>query len=514
MDSRWFESIIAAPLAVDLVVRMTILLALGWLVHLALWRANPRWRMLLWRTVTVGLLALPAVVLLLPAIEIEVQMPETRRGAAPVETNAAADWNGGVGFSAAENDRQVPQSGATGRLTGLLGEGKNRAVRVGTTVWLGILAWLAIRFWVGSRLAAHLTRKSRPAPDEIVETCRRVAAILNSPSPVSVRVTAELSTPLLTGLRRPVLLLPAQVCGSSYRAELPGIIAHELAHLRTNDLFWSCLVHWLAIVLWFHPLAWRIRGAHAAACEQASDAVSAHFVGSVGRYSRTLARVAVELVACPPVMSGIPMARVSEIQRRLERLKRRVFFAPLQRRYAVAACLGALLAVGGLGALRLAYAAETPEATGDVTEPATTAQTGLPDVATDEEPEPKKEPVDLNQLAGLDTQLSSSWPQVLRVSLAQGTTKTRTLDIWSWNGGLMEYEIATDPSALLEIVPASGRTRGEVNTHAVHFKTANLPPGVHNASITINANAPNSPVTIPVEITVTPATSIPMPAGW
>jgi hypothetical protein len=145
------------------------------------------------------------------------------------------------------------------------------------------------------------------------------------------------------------------VAESASSVELRAILAHELSHLRSNDLPWGYLLHWLSIVLWFHPLDWRIHPAHASACEGVSDGIAADFVGDVGGYSRTLARVALALASRARAAVGIPMARVSDISRRLRALKRRVFPAPLARGAVVVSILGGLQATALLGCLRLDY---------------------------------------------------------------------------------------------------------------------------------------------------------------
>ena len=50
----------------------------------------------------------------------------------------------------------------------------------------------------------------------------------------------------------------------------------------------------VSILLWFHPLAWRIGSAHRAACDAVCDAVAASYLGDVAVYCRTLAEVALE----------------------------------------------------------------------------------------------------------------------------------------------------------------------------------------------------------------------------
>ena len=116
----------------------------------------------------------------------------------------------------------------------------------------------------------------------------------------AVRVvrSAEVATPCLAGLFRPVLLLPERE--GHGRDDLPAILAHELAHARNHDLAWNLAAHLASIVLWFHPLAWRMRSAHAAACDAVSDAVAADYLGDVASYGRTLARLAVRAASSGP----------------------------------------------------------------------------------------------------------------------------------------------------------------------------------------------------------------------
>ncbi len=172
---------------------------------------------------------------------------------------------------------------------------------------------------------------------------------------VEVIQSTEVESPFLCGLRRPLLLLPVRMCEASYREDLPGILAHELTHARLHDVPWNVGLQLIAIVLWFHPLIWRMRKAHLAACELVSDAASASFVGDVAAYCRTLARAAVDARASLPA-AGITMARISTIGRRLGALKRGVSHLPLRRRSMIGCGLAALLAVAVIGSLHFALA--------------------------------------------------------------------------------------------------------------------------------------------------------------
>ena len=75
MISDGWQAILDAPLWALLLTKATAILLAAWLAHLALARTNPCWRVLLWRVAAVGLIALPAVAWLLPAVTIHVQQP-------------------------------------------------------------------------------------------------------------------------------------------------------------------------------------------------------------------------------------------------------------------------------------------------------------------------------------------------------------------------------------------------------------------------------------------------------
>ena len=80
------QPFIDAPVWVVLLLKITAILFAAWLAHRVLARTNPRWRVLLWRVTAVGLIVLPAVAWLLPALEIHVQQSSPVEEAAAVAT--------------------------------------------------------------------------------------------------------------------------------------------------------------------------------------------------------------------------------------------------------------------------------------------------------------------------------------------------------------------------------------------------------------------------------------------
>ena len=378
------QSIVDAPGWVVLVLKITAILMAAWLVHLALMGANPRWRVLLWRVTAVGLIALPPVAWLLPAINIRVGQAAAATQAVDIPTPApvlAADRDVGTLPQADSRATCRTDRRYTDYRYGPMGRRMKSAPHhcrslkptfphPGSRPHHGIPGDSSPSGWplsgflpaayaldtagFGVWPAAPSNRRNGFATE-----CLRVAQAVDCRVGVEVLQSTAVQSPLLCGLRRQRLLLPAAMCEDAYRADLPAIFAHELAHVRSRDVLWNLGLHLISVALWFHPFAWRMRRAHLAACELVSDAVSASFVGDVTEYCRTLARVAVHAYASIPA-TGIAMARRSSISRRLGALKRKVFSLPLHRRSAIGFGLAALLTVAVLGVLQFALAAPPP----------------------------------------------------------------------------------------------------------------------------------------------------------
>ena len=74
--TTWLTQLADGPLWMLLLAKASVLLVLAWLLHFSLSRANPRWRVLLWRSLAVGLVALPVAEILTPELPVEIARPE------------------------------------------------------------------------------------------------------------------------------------------------------------------------------------------------------------------------------------------------------------------------------------------------------------------------------------------------------------------------------------------------------------------------------------------------------
>lgn len=95
-------------------------------------------------------------------------------------------------------------------------------------------------------------RWKRPAsPAEQAEADRRAEALGIGRHPALYRCAA-VSTPMLTGLLHPVILLPLGLKGEALSVALD----HELRHAQRHDLWYKALLLWVRCLHWFNPLAW------------------------------------------------------------------------------------------------------------------------------------------------------------------------------------------------------------------------------------------------------------------
>jgi hypothetical protein len=82
--SRWIETGVGADWAVGFLAKLTLLLVVAWLLHSALVRANPRWRVLVWRGSAASALIVLALTLAGPAISLAVLPPITESSSTSV----------------------------------------------------------------------------------------------------------------------------------------------------------------------------------------------------------------------------------------------------------------------------------------------------------------------------------------------------------------------------------------------------------------------------------------------
>jgi len=213
-------------------------------------------------------------------------------------------------------------------------------------VWLvGFLAVLE-RLIRQHRKVSELIQRSHPVSDpRMLEHLNTLATAMGLKQPVSVRSCIDSGAPLITGLRRPVIIFPASALSSLGENSLKLSLAHELAHLKRQDLLWSWVPILANAFFWFFPASWLSLREYSQAREEACDADALRVTrGQPDTYSRLL----LAFGTCRQPWAAIAVCGASphfhHLKRRLTTLQRFSVDARDRARLAFAA-VGALLLV-------------------------------------------------------------------------------------------------------------------------------------------------------------------------
>lgn len=172
---------------------------------------------------------------------------------------------------------------------------------------LPVLIWAAGALLLGAYFLVGWLRFTRrfagaaPAANETIDGCVEAFGFRRSPV---IRCTADSRAPLTYGIRRPVVLLPADLLAD--REALRMILTHELAHIRRRDCLRKLLFTLCLCVYWWNPVCWGMVILANRDLELACDALTLRYLGWDRRksYALTLLELAARQAQPHPLCSG------------------------------------------------------------------------------------------------------------------------------------------------------------------------------------------------------------------
>ena len=124
-------------------------------------------------------------------------------------------------------------------------------------VWLsGVVACVGLLLLRRLACAVALRRSKVAVDPRLEKMCQAVAARLGIRRRVRLVVTSRGFGPAISGVLRPLIVLPQRVLEGRERSQLETILAHELLHLRRGDTAIGLVQFLVQSVWWFHPLVW------------------------------------------------------------------------------------------------------------------------------------------------------------------------------------------------------------------------------------------------------------------
>ena len=232
-------------------------------------------------------------------------------------------------------------------------------VTIRSTQLLSIL-WLAgaggfLVFNVFSYLLARrrLLRSALSPTPEQADKCSALRQALNIHRSVGLMRSSAVSSPMMLGLARPVILLPDRDLTIS---ELDLTLRHELLHLKRQDVAYKAVMLLANAVHWFNPLVWWMAREAGRNLELCCDEAVIRSLNGGGRreYGQVLLQAAAD--ASGPALSTRFGSGKGQLKDRLGNL-----FLKKRRGVPLLCCaLALVLALGGLVACEQVDGGETP----------------------------------------------------------------------------------------------------------------------------------------------------------
>ncbi len=330
------EFLNAAGFASSLVMKVTLVLMVGSIVALLLQKANASSRHAIWAVTLGGALVLPLCMVVVPSWRVRVLSPE-----ASVANVAPSSSIGDLATTpraevAITSESPKPIFTSRGAVQNVV----TRSLPL-PLIWLGgafaVLLWMAIGRLALSRIARRAESLDSQEWRDVLERERLRAGVTKT---VILLSAESVSTPLTWGMRKPVILLPAD--SADWTADHRDVvIRHEMAHIARGDTITQMLGTIVCAIYWFHPLVWIAAHGLRAEQERACDDRVLSSGTSPVAYAGHLLEVARTARALGPHgFVSLAMARPSQLEGRLLAVlngpRKRNRVSPLMKKISVA----------------------------------------------------------------------------------------------------------------------------------------------------------------------------------
>jgi len=183
--------------------------------------------------------------------------------------------------------------------------------------WFGGLLALGICLMRRFLYVGRLTRAGTAAPASSEEIAAECAALLGLRRCPQVRLSEDVSGPVVCGLLQPVVLMPAMFPHRVNEERLRTVLVHELAHIKRADLWVNFVQTLLLIAYFYHPLLWLVNAIVRRLREQAVDeTVLVALDAEAKGYSTALIGLA-EMTFTKPIL-GLRLIGIAESRKALE----------------------------------------------------------------------------------------------------------------------------------------------------------------------------------------------------
>lgn len=241
------------PVLVRASLEGALLAALVWLVVRTVPRLSPSIRTVLWWCVAAKFVVAlvwraPIAVPVLPAVTVPVvSTPTTNMTDNMTDARTAQQRAAPPALGSGVNGRE-----ATPARTSPLDIPWTAIVLAMWSAGLLVSLVRTLRSWQETN---GVVARSTPGSEALHVTVRELSRLLGVRRAADVRLSTEIESPLITGVRAPVILVPAGRFPLLTDEQQRMALCHELAHMKRGDLWLGCVPAAVERCFFFHPLA-------------------------------------------------------------------------------------------------------------------------------------------------------------------------------------------------------------------------------------------------------------------
>ena len=236
-------------------VQAALVAGLVWVLSRLLHKSPASWRYALWLFVLIKFLIPP--ILHVPSSNESQHDTHATKSAVVRVVSQSVGIVGAVTKSSSHVSSQMPNG-----VTPLV---------VVCYIWFAGVGLMTLRLWMRYRRQTSFFRSTIAAEGELIsllESCSLGFKVRRQPQ---IKLYAGDCPPLLVGLARPAIVLPARITEICSHSDIVAILMHELAHVRRHDNAGRWLIEVAQVLFFFHPAVWFAGKEMGRECERACD---------------------------------------------------------------------------------------------------------------------------------------------------------------------------------------------------------------------------------------------------
>ena len=301
----------------DLAVKGLVLVTAAAGVTLLLRRAPAVVRSLIWNAVVTALVVLPLLTIAGPDLKvpflpdiIDLERTVSDTEVLPVDFTPPD-------VSATHSDNAEPQD-ARAAQPGFLSVPRLPWFTWFVLCWVAGLAVMAGRYLTGHMILSRLRRAGfSPAGDDLPVTLAELSRYVGLAREVRLLLSARTPVAFTSGLRRPVIVLPAEALNWTASA-IRNVLIHELAHIRRRDFLFEILCQIAVTLFWFNPAVWGAAGRLRIERERTCDDMVLREGSRPSDYAGQLLELAgIPSVVQKPLWQGAALSQGGSLKNRL-----------------------------------------------------------------------------------------------------------------------------------------------------------------------------------------------------